>query len=437
MGAETYWLRKNEDKSSDWPGWVECLLLHFGNLADNEFECSPMKDKTVFLVGFTEEEAGQIQDLFSKIPGQPYQVFVEISFGEAAWKSLASLVFDALILNLDAEDVTMNFLRRFRLKYTESPVLAVGSHAEEATRMAALESGAQESARLGDLTPTGLDYLLRSAMSRIRYDQRESMDSRYLKALLEASPDHIYFKDSDGRFIRTSQSLSNKLGREGMEELSGYKDVDFFSPEHARRAYQDEQEVMRTGKPILGKLEKELLPDGSFSWVSTTRLPLYDADKQVVGTMGISRDVTERVEAEQALERERLFLKTIIDSISDVIFVKDREGRYMLSNPTHRRNLGLEDADQIIGKTVYDFFGEDIAGPFHESDLEALRSGESVLHKEEKRMDRDGNERWYLTSKIPFSSPHSDLAGIVGISRDITRQKELEQQLEECRKKGC
>lgn len=392
-----------------------------------------MKDKTVFLVGFTPEDAEEMQNLFGKIAGQPYQVFAEASFGEAAWKSLASLVFDALILNLDAAEISLDFLRRFRMKYHDNPVLAVGGQADGDLCLRALESGAQESANLGGLTPETLDHLLRSGIARIRYDRRENRDSRFLKALLEASPDHIYFKDRDGRFIRTSLSLATKLGKSGMEDLAGYKDMDFFSPEHARKAYQDEQEVMRTGKAILGKQEKELLPDGRFSWVSTTRIPLYDASRQVVGTMGISRDVTERVEAEEALERERLFLRTIIDSISDVVFVKDREGRYMLSNPVHRKNLGLERAEEILGKTVYDFFPEEIAEPFHESDLEALRSGETVLHKEEKRVDGEGKVRWYLTSKIPFASPRSDLAGIVGMSRDITRQKELEAELEACR----
>jgi len=123
-----------------------------------------------------------------------------------------------------------------------------------------------------------------------------------LKTLLESSPDMIYFKDEKSRFLRVNPIMANRFKIGSVEEAVGKSDFDFFTPEHAGAAFADEQEILRTGEPLLGREEKETWPDGSTSWVTTSKLPLKDADGKIVGTFGISRDITDRKRAEIELQ---------------------------------------------------------------------------------------------------------------------------------------
>ena len=102
-----------------------------------------------------------------------------------------------------------------------------------------------------------------------------------LRALLDHSPDHIYFKDAQSRFIKSSTSQARQFGVANADELIGKSDFDFFTEEHARPAFEDEQNIIRTGQPMVGKVEKELWQDGrGQSWVLTTKMPLSQQERR-------------------------------------------------------------------------------------------------------------------------------------------------------------
>ncbi len=131
------------------------------------------------------------------------------------------------------------------------------------------------------------------------------LKSNLLTSLLDNVPDHVYFKDKKNRFIQASKSVAEQLGLKSVDELIGKTDFDYFTKEHAEPAYKDEQEVMRTATPIVGKIEKETYPDGRIVWVSTTKIPRYDGKGNIIGTLGISRDVTENKKREEELIEAR------------------------------------------------------------------------------------------------------------------------------------
>lgn len=114
-----------------------------------------------------------------------------------------------------------------------------------------------------------------------------------LESLMEHLPDKIYFKDLEGHFVLGNDTFLRGFNLEHPEEVIGKTDHDFFSDEHANQALADEEEVIRTGQPILAKEEKETWPDGRVNWVSTSKLPLRDREGRIIGTFGLSRDVTE------------------------------------------------------------------------------------------------------------------------------------------------
>jgi PAS domain S-box-containing protein len=126
-----------------------------------------------------------------------------------------------------------------------------------------------------------------------------SQANALLQALMDNIPDHIYFKDTQSRFIRNSRSQATLLGLHDPAETVGKTDFDFFP--HATKSFTEEQEVMRSGTPLVDFEEWVVWPDGREMWVSTTKMPLRNSEGQTIGIFGISRDITERKRNEQAI----------------------------------------------------------------------------------------------------------------------------------------
>jgi PAS domain S-box-containing protein len=149
-------------------------------------------------------------------------------------------------------------------------------------------------------------------ITALKKAQEEAAYERYLlRTMLDNSPDHIYFKDAQSRFISSSKTQAEQFGLASPDELVGKSDFDFFTDEHARPAFDDEQEIMRTGRPLIGKVEKEVMKNGRVSWALTTKMPFRDKAGEVIGTFGISKDITVIKETEAQLEQmHRQLLET-------------------------------------------------------------------------------------------------------------------------------
>lgn len=123
-----------------------------------------------------------------------------------------------------------------------------------------------------------------------------------LRALLDSSPDEIYFKDKASRYLKASRAQAYNFGVNSPEELMGKTDLDFFGPIHAGLSYQDEQEIVRTGTPIIGQIRKEIRKNNRVHWMLSSKMPLRNEANEIVGTFGISKDITTIKEAEAKLE---------------------------------------------------------------------------------------------------------------------------------------
>jgi len=126
-------------------------------------------------------------------------------------------------------------------------------------------------------------------------------EQQLIRSLLDSVPDNIYFKDVNSRFIRVSKNMATWMGLSGPADIEGKTDFDFFATEHAQRAFDDEQRIILTRKALINVEEKEVWPDGHVTWVSTSKMPLLAKDGSIMGTFGISRDITARKEAELKL----------------------------------------------------------------------------------------------------------------------------------------
>ncbi|PXA03300.1 hypothetical protein DDZ13_12820 [Coraliomargarita sinensis] len=282
---------------------------------------------------------------------------------------------------------------------------------------------------LADTLPHGELCVRISHAIRRRLKEHELLHEQdLLHSLMENIPDVIYFKDRESRFTKVNKAMAASYGQ-NVDSMIGKNDFDLFTEEHALPAYQDEQRIMETGEPIIGKIEKETFVDGTTKWVNTTKVPLRDKYGRIIGTMGISRNISDLKRAQDTLTEEHRLLSTILNNIPDRIFVKDREGKYIVSNRLHLKFLGASDEEDVIGTTLYDHFPKERAEKYFNEDMEIIRSGIGLINSEESRENPDGSIIWYLTSKVPLIDETGKCVGIVGISRDISAQKHNEEQL--------
>ena len=160
-----------------------------------------------------------------------------------------------------------------------------------------------------------------------------AQEQTLMRALMENVPEHVYFKDEESRFIRISRSQAERFGLDDSAEAVGKTDFDFFTEEHARPAYEDEQEIIETGEPLLNIEERETWSDRPDTWVLTSKLPLRDEDGDIIGTFGISSDITARKRAEMTLARRASQLQAAAEVAREATSIRDV--RKLLNRSVH------------------------------------------------------------------------------------------------------
>jgi len=169
-----------------------------------------------------------------------------------------------------------------------------------------------------------------------------------LENLLDRTTDAIYFKDLESRFILVNQGLADKHGCESPDLMLGKTDFDTFSLEHAEQAFADEQRIIKTGEPLYGIEEKETWDDGHVAWVSTTKMALRDLDGNIIGTFGISRDITLSKEAKLRAEKFAEQIRTIKEEMEDDIHMAAEMQKTFFPNNYPSFPQGTTNADVCV-----------------------------------------------------------------------------------------
>ena len=186
--------------------------------------------------------------------------------------------------------------------------------------------------------------------------------------------------------------------------------------------------ALQTGQPQNEVVMGMFRPDGSLVWLLVNAQPLFKpGESKPYAALATFADISESKAMMEALVSERDLLRTLIDSTPDYIFIKDADGKFIISNEAHAR-AGNMTARQLIGKTAFDLFPPDLAEQFHADDMEIIESGQELLNLERTTVDAQGNFKTVLTSKVPLRNRDGRITGLVGISRDITERKLVERQ---------
>ncbi len=151
----------------------------------------------------------------------------------------------------------------------------------------------------------GIQGIFWDVTERKRIEAALAFERDLMRTLLENCPDSIYFKDAQSRFIKCSSSLAMRFQLDDPELVVGKTDSDFFTGEHAQPALEDEQQIIRTGQPIIDKPERETWASGTETWALTSKMPIRNKDNVIIGTFGISKDITALKRAQDDLQIAR------------------------------------------------------------------------------------------------------------------------------------
>jgi PAS domain S-box-containing protein len=251
-----------------------------------------------------------------------------------------------------------------------------------------------------------------------------------LSSLLDHVRNGIYFKDLDSRFVLVNKAQARTLGLASPDDAIGKSDCDFFTNEHAQSAFDDEQEIIRSGQPILDKEEKETWPDGRVTWVSTSKMPLQLPDGRTIGTFGISRDVTEARNTRQALIDSEARFQELISTIREVFWIRDSlSGRILYVSPAYTAIWGRPVEylyENSLGwlSDVHDDDRENLTTLYHQG----CREGFEVTFRIHRP---DGEVRWIRQREFPVFDSNQCVVRFAGVSADITEARNANEELVE------
>ncbi|KAF0213882.1 MAG: hypothetical protein FD178_2721 [Ignavibacteria bacterium] len=249
-------------------------------------------------------------------------------------------------------------------------------------------------------------------------------EERY-RLILENSMDAILLTSQDGSILSANNSACEMFGMTEDElKLAGRNGIVDLKDTRLEKLLAERKEK---GK---AKGELNFIRKDKSKLSAEVSVSVFIDSKGEQKTSMVIRDITERKLSEATIIRERALFRTLIDNIPDAIYIKDKAGRKTLANPQDLKNMGCSFEEEVLGKTDAEFFSKEDAIKFMSDDNNVF-SGKSVLDREESFVDRDGNKKWILTSKLPLYNENGEVVGLLGIGHDITKRKLSEELLRE------
>ncbi len=285
---------------------------------------------------------------------------------------------------------------------------------------------------------------VRQGVDRFRLSRELASERKLLHNLMENIPDAIYFKNREGRFIRANIGAALQAGLTDPIDLVGCRLEDLPMAAQTEAEQADERFVMDSGHAIVDRV-RGIVRDGKTHWFSRTCAPIRDRSGQIVGLVGISRDVTERIQTDEALrvseaqlKRQTALLNSILNSMGEGVVVADRAGDFLMFNPQAARILGKSVAG-VSAASWADHFGLFLSDratrlPEHVDPLACAISGDQISEQELYVRDKGREDAVVAVTGAPLKDEHGQIAGGVVVLRDVTEQRMLQQQLSQSQK---
>jgi two-component system cell cycle sensor histidine kinase/response regulator CckA len=226
---------------------------------------------------------------------------------------------------------------------------------------------------------------------------------------------------------------------DGCRDITGYAPEDFLHnkkltfndiirQDYRERVWVHVQDCLQQKKAFQHEYPIVVASGETDHWVWERGRGIFSDAGQLLYIEGFISDITERKKAEETLQNERLLLRTLIDNIPDSIYSKDLACRKTLANLTEVHYLGAKSEADVLGKSDFDIYPQELAEKFFADDQLVIQTGEPVLNREEYILDEKQQKRWLLSSKLPLRNQEGRIIGLVGIGRDITERKHAEEE---------
>ncbi len=269
-----------------------------------------------------------------------------------------------------------------------------------------------------------LYFTIRRVMFRLlRSEARQRL-------LLDNMSEEVYVHEGlladgfPGNFIEVNEEACRRLGY-SREEFLKMRPKDIDDPTALVAAVDVMKTLKETGRVVWEGVHVTKL--GHKIPVDISNRLFYMHGKEMI--LSVCVDITQRKRVQEELAKEHTLLRTLIDNIPDAIYVKDEMGRKILANRSDLEFMGGKSEEEVLGKTDAEVYPSFLAEQYLRDDRVVLVDGKQVINREEFVEDSVGNRRWLLTSKIPLKDGAGQVLGLVGIGRDITERKLLENKL--------
>ena len=253
-------------------------------------------------------------------------------------------------------------------------------------------------------------------------------DSEYRYRLLaDNASDWIFWHDAERRFLYVSPACEPMCGYAPEEFLADFRLMDRIIHPDDLALYQ--QHFGSDGDHEITLDFRILHKDGKPRWIGHRCRALFDESGNYIGRSGSNRDITERKLAEISLRESEDRLRSLVNTIPDLVWMKNPDGVYLACNSRFEQLYGAAEAD-ILGKTDYDFVDRAMADFFRANDCTAITKGGPSINEEELIFASDNHRELVQTIKTPVYDLAGNVLGVLGIARDITQTKAAEQELE-------
>lgn len=272
--------------------------------------------------------------------------------------------------------------------------------------------------------------------SKKQAEENVSQERILLRTLIDSLPDTIYVKDLNGRKLIANKADLVAMNYSSESDVLGKTDIEIFKDESGARGFKEDMDVLHSGYPLLNHEECYTDHEGKKRWRLTSKLPLYNNQKRIIGLVGFGHDITEQKHALELLNREQHLIHALMDNIPDGIYFKDLNSRFLRVNKAMAHLFGLSDPNMAVGKTDYDFFKTDHSQQAFIDEQEIIRTGKPIIGKEEMETWLDRPPTWALSTKMPLTDQQGNIIGTFGISRNITERKQAEVELVKAKEKA-
>ena len=262
----------------------------------------------------------------------------------------------------------------------------------------------------------------------------QSNELERYKAFISASDIGAWEYFSETGFLWCNELYFSLLGRDITDyDVSGKANLklvwnDLLHPEDYQEAVNSFNTYLKNPEGAYESYFRMKHSNGSWIWIWSRGNLFYNgasgAHPVIIGT---HVDITRHKNAEEAIQRERILLRTLIDSLPDTIYVKDIEARKIIANRADVACIGCSSEEEVLGKTDLDLFKNVIGDRGYEDDMRVLKSGEAIINQEEYFIDSSGTKRWLLTTKIPVRDEYGRIIRLLGIGHDITLRKQSDE----------